>query len=616
MIIRALAEASAHLDVDPGGYQEQATPWCLTLTPSGQFVSLVPLMVTNAQGRPAAPKQPVPKISRTSGVAPQLACDTGVYVFGMAKPPRRSSDPYEPFSPSSRDVECHTAWCQMIRNWDISVNGGDTAASAIRAWLDAGKPGLHRAIPADTKAQRELARGNVVIQVEGQSQAAHLSPSAIRFWQEHVAAAKSSTVGRCTSCGGVGPLADSFPTSVPVQLVPGSDQTTGAALTSGNFATASRDLSVTQMRNASICLTCAIQSVAALTALASDPHHHWRSADALTVWWLRSGADAPILNWLDQPPAPSTVHQVLDQVRAGQPCPEVGDLDDYYYAVTYSGREARIVIRSWICDTLGSTATAIGRYLDDSAMSCADDPNRLWRPLWLLAQCTGTRRVKHGSVVTAAPPHARAGLIQAALTGVAPLAALLSAATRRSRAEISLARSDDPKDRHDWSHREHARASLIRLTLNRSPHLNGDFTVPGPDLDADNPDTAYLCGRLFAEYESLQYQAHAGSVNATITDRTYGKAMTSPLLVYPTLDRLSKAHLRKLRTSGKGAAAHAIDARITDLMVGIGDLPAALDVARQARWMLGYYQQRAANLHAAKAHKASSTEASPPEPAI
>ena len=216
-------------------------------------------------------------------------------------------------------------------------------------------------------------------------------------------------------------------------------------------------------------------------------------------------------------------------------------------------------------------------------------------------------------MITDAPPHTRAGLLQAALTGIAPPAALLSAATRRSRAEIGLARSDDPKDRHDWSHREHARACLIRLTLTRSPHLNGDFTVPGPDLDADNPDSSYLCGRLFAEYESLQYQAHAGSVNATITDRTYGKAMTSPLLVYPALDRLSKAHLRKLRTSGKEAAAYAIHARITDLIVGIGDLPAALDVAKQARWMLGYYQQRAANLHAAKAHKTSSTAAPPHE---
>ena len=36
--------------------------------------------------------------------------------------------------------------------------------------------------------------------------------------------------------------------------------------------------------------------------------------------------------------------------------------------------------------------------------------------------------------------------------------------------------------------------------------------------------------------------------------------MTSPLLVYPSLDRLAKAHLRKLRTLARKRAANAIDA--------------------------------------------------------
>ncbi len=423
-------------------------------------------------------------------VAPQLACDNGVYVFGMAKPPGSSPTAYEPWSPSDRDLECHTQWCQMIRDWDIGVNGGDTAASAIRAWLDADQPGLHTAIPTDPKAQKELARGNVVIQVEGQPQAAHLSASAIRFWQKHVAAAEVQHDRPVHILRSSWPPGGQ-PPDRPFRygLVPGSDQTTGAALTSANFATASRDLSVTQMRNASICLTCAIHSVAALTALASDRDHRWRGDDAMTVWWLRSGADAPILNWLDQPPAPSTVHQVFDQMRAGaNPARRSATSTNLLRADLQRPRSAhrdpfldlrhprrRPRPRSDLPGRLGGVVRGRPRAAVASPCGC-----------WQSARGPAASRM--GKWSTDAPPHAesmRRCFMQPSHVS-APPAAACCRRLRRSRAEIGLAHSDDPEEHFDWLEREHARACLVRLALTRSPYLNGDFTVPGPDLDPDN----------------------------------------------------------------------------------------------------------------------------------
>ena len=613
MIIRALADAARHLDVPLDGYQVKATPWALTLSPAGRAVSLVPLELTGADGKATPIRQAVPKVTRTVNVAPQLACDTGVYAIGMARPPAAGSDHYDWAAPGARDIECHAAWTQMARDWAASLAEPDDGVQALLAWLDSGRLGLADVMPEADADRRALAIGNVAIYAQGDPGPLHLRPSAVAFWQAHVNAAKSHHRGPCSSCGRESALVDTFPTGVPKRLVPGAGQAT-VALTSANFATSSRDLKITQLANARICAACALGGVAALTALADDRNHSWTGDDARTVWWLRSGAAPSIFSLLDAPPPAEDVRRIFDQVRAGAPLDGLASLDDEYYALTFSGRGPRLVVRSWVDTTLGEAALSLAAYFDDSAVARIGQPERQWQPLWKIAKSAGTRRTKSGTVLEEAPHGAHDALLRAALTGSSPAQGLLACATARSRAEIGLA-ADEP---HAWRDREHARACLVRLILNRSPQWKGRPPVPGPTLDPDNHDPAYLCGRLFAEYEGLQRSALGSDVNATITDRVYGKAMVSPLMVYPSLDRLGKAHLRKLRTSGKEGAAAAIDRRVTSLVASIGPIPAALDVSGQARWMLGYYQQRAASAaraHAAKeAKEASAAAGLPPEP--
>jgi CRISPR-associated protein Csd1 len=610
MIINALAQAVEHLNVPLDGYQDQTTPWGLTLSPTGTLVSLIPLEVTGTDGKSHPLRQPVPKVTRASQVAPQVGCDTGIYSLGMGKPLDPSAGPYDPSAAKPRDAACHQAWRSMINDWSASTTPPDPAALVLCAWLDAGKPGLAGALPTDEKDLRSLATGNIAIYVQGQSEPVHLRSSAAVFWQGHVASAKSHHTGLCAACGRERQLVDTFPTGVPRRLVPGAGQAT-VALTSSNFATSSRELRVTGLASAHICTTCALNSVAALTALASDRRHTWSGDDARTIWWLKSGAAPSIFEFLDTPPPAEDAHRIFDQLRAGIPLPEAGDLDDHYYALSFSGRGPRLIIRTWVDSTLGEVERTLADYFDDSAVACIGQPDRQWQPLWKVAKATGTRRMKGGRAEEEAPHGAHDALVRAALTGSSPPPSLLAAATSRSRAEIGLAQDSY----FDWRDREHARACLIRLILNRSSHLKGSSPVPGAHLDLTNSDPAYLCGRLFAEYEGLQRSALGNDVNATITDRMYGKAMMSPLMVYPSLDRLAKAHLRKLRTGHHEAAATAIDRKITSLVAAIGPIPASLDVTGQARWMLGYYQQRAANIADSTAAKSARTLAATPDAA-
>ncbi len=138
----------------------------------------------------------------------------------------------------------------------------------------------------------------------------------------------------------------------------------------------------------------------------------------------------------------------------------------------------------------------------------------------------------------------------------------------------------------------------------------------GQELDPGQEDhPAYICGRLMAVYEALQYKAQ-GSVNVTVSDRYFALASTFPLLAFKRIEDLSKAHLRKLRRDN-GAAAWALQKRISELTECLdkygANYPKQLSLEDQGRFVVGYHHQKAADARAAgeaKAAKAENAEAS------
>ena len=100
-------------------------------------------------------------------------------------------------------------------------------------------------------------------------------------------------------------------------------------------------------------------------------------------------------------------------------------------------------------------------------------------------------------------------------------------------------------------------------------------------------DAPYLLGRLFAVLERIQQQAQPG-INATIRDRYYGGASTTPVLVFTTLLRLKNAHLKKLSDGQTGY----FERLIGEIMQPITEFPRQLTLPQQATFALGYYHQR------------------------
>ncbi|WP_205579934.1 type I-C CRISPR-associated protein Cas8c/Csd1, partial [Pseudomonas aeruginosa] len=115
------------------------------------------------------------------------------------------------------------------------------------------------------------------------------------------------------------------------------------------------------------------------------------------------------------------------------------------------------------------------------------------------------------------------------------------------------------------------------------------------DKDASNP--GYRLGRLFAVLEGAQRAALGDRVNATIRDRYYGAASTTPATVFPILLRNTQNHLAKLRKEKPGLAVN-LERDIGEIIDGMqSQFPRSLRLEDQGRFAIGYYQQAQARFN-------------------
>ena len=106
-------------------------------------------------------------------------------------------------------------------------------------------------------------------------------------------------------------------------------------------------------------------------------------------------------------------------------------------------------------------------------------------------------------------------------------------------------------------------------------------------LDKENTNQGYLCGRLFAVLDKIQYDANGIS---TIRERYMNSACATPAAVFATILNLSNHHAEKL---SKGAQIYyeKMKQEIVSAIDATG-FPAHLDLQDQGRFFVGYYHQR------------------------
>ena len=315
--------------------------------------------------------------------------------------------------------------------------------------------------------------------------------------------------------------------------------------------------------------------------LRKDSPQRIQVGDASTVFWAERESEFETLipDIFGDPPKDDpdagtrAVHALLDAVHSGKW--GRSDQATRFYVLGLAPNAARISIRFFHCVTLQEFGQRIAQHFED--LSLARGPHDAPYPSLFRLLTAVALQNKADNI----PSNLGGAIVDAIFSGVnTPYPSLwLNVAVGRSRAEQNVS---------------YLRAAAIKACLNRQmrqARMSSSNPAPEqeflPMLDLSNTHPAYRLGRLFAVLEKIQEEASPG-LNATIRDRYYGAASSTPVAVFTTLLRLKNAHLKKL-TTGRTAW---FEKLLGEVLGPVTDFPKHLPLPDQGRFALGYYHQR------------------------
>ncbi len=272
----------------------------------------------------------------------------------------------------------------------------------------------------------------------------------------------------------------------------------------------------------------------------------------------------------------NAVAELLKSVKSGQQPVELEA--NNYYAMSLSGNGSRIVVREWLESTVSEIKQHVAEWFHDLGIVSPDGVG-VKRDFKFYALLYGLVRAELDEL----PPQISTQLLHGALRGRSvPLPqSALAAAVRRQQL--------DQEDKLNP-----ARLALIKACLIRSQNFsnhNNQLTTQTmtENLNPESKDPAYLCGRLFAVFDRLQYLAQ-GSVNVGVVERYYASASVTPALVMGRLFRNAQFHLAK----AGGGVAENVRKDFEEISCALGNqFKPTLTLEEQGRFALGYYHQKA-----------------------
>ncbi len=297
--------------------------------------------------------------------------------------------------------------------------------------------------------------------------------------------------------------------------------------------------------------------------------------DTSTVFWTEKPTklETQVVDIFGEPPKDNpdrntnAVTELYKAVDFGRYAGDEGNTR--FYILGLAPNAARISIRFWEVASAAEMAERIRRHFDDLAIEHSDK-QLPYLPLFRLLVSMATQGEANNI-----PPNLAGEVMRSILTGSLYPQTMLSAVVRRIRAE------------HEISY---PRAAVIKACINRKTrYSNPDITEElKVSLDKENTNIGYRLGRLFAVLEKTQEEANPG-LNATIRNRYYGAASSTPVSVFATLLKLKNHHLSKMENKGRVTNLEKLYGSILD---DIDDFPAVLSLADQGRFAIGYYHQR------------------------
>ena len=512
-------------------------------------------------------KMPVPAaVTRTSGVKANFLWDKASYVFGA-----------DGDGPSEQNRQRFDAFNDLLQAVGQDIE--DPGFSAVHRFLQGWECERTEEMIGHYQAWEDVCNANLVFRLDGTAGFIHDRQPVQREWLKYGQSNTDAPLVQCLITGEQdAPLAR---VHTPIKGVRGG-QTSGGYIVSFN---ASAFVSYEQDK-ASVAESSAFAYTTALNSLLSGvSRQKIVIGDATYVFWAacRNPVECIFADLFD-PPAEAAetsatqddqqttgqVRGLLKAIRDGRKATDFLpglEKDVQFFILGLSPNAARLSIRFWEANSLGTLLERVGRHYAQLAIVRQFDSEPEFSPLWrLLCQTASLGKSENIS------PALAGGMARSILTGAFYPQNLLPVVLERIRAEHNVT---------------YFRAALLKAYLLRNKRME----VP-VSLDLNRTDRPYLLGRLFAVLEKAQEDAIPGA-NATIKDRYLSAASATPGQVFHMLLKNSANHIAKLKKDPekKGRAFH-YDVMTQEIISGFSDYPKTMKAEEQGLFMIGYYHQR------------------------
>ena len=543
------------------GWAKAKINYALCINEHGKLEQVIPLLEDAGGKKPQPQRIDLPAaVKRTVGIAPNFLWDNASYLLGVdtkGKP--------------ERSAKCFEA-CREFHH--LLLDGTDSAAAkGILAFFDGWEPLKAREHPALREDYDAIiAGGNLLFRVNGAF--AQDDDAIHQAWQAHYDHSEGETQ-QCLVTGNEDVIEAVHPA---IKGVEGA-QSSGAAIVSFN-APAFCSYGQEQSYNAPVGKYAAFAYTSALNYLLAAREGDHRVAqkigDTTVVCWAE-GAEpqyqaftfAALFGKEQETLSEGDVRDAVKKLANGQRVPEL-DLkpNQPFYILGLSPNAARLSVRFFYQGSFGDLMKNINAHHERMEIVRPSFDKYETIPLWAMLKET----VNPKSRDKTASPVLAGATARSIFTGGLYPAALLEQTMLRIRAERNINRG---------------KAAIIKAYYLRNPNEDCPKEVLTVALNEASTNPAYTLGRLFSVYEAIQEAANPG-INATIKDKYFNSASSTPASIFPVLDNLCQKHLRKLSTGSRIW----YEKQIMELTNVLGEeYPARMTLPQQGSFNLGYYHQ-------------------------
>jgi CRISPR-associated protein Csd1 len=612
MIIQSLCrhydilEGDENVNIPKLGYSNAKVSFALVISPDGVLSHIVDLRSDDKKPKPKDMDVPIQK-SRSSGVFPYFVCDNAKYVFGVEKVKRSEFEKKFDLASSEensvehtvleendkevtlvhrRSRECFEAFKTLHHSILDGLN--DQEVRGFLDFLDGWNPEEFLENPKTREYKDDLlAGGNCVFECGGGF--LHQKSAVRNAWETYSQNETGNTFAQCLISGKVEPVAKIHQ---KIKGVVGA-QSAGASIVSFNndaFCSYGKE----QSFNSPISESAMFKYTTALNHLLSSPSNRIRIADTTVVFWAetRENSCEDLAKFFFDPVEPDTkeeknvegsrlqdtnktkqIEDILNKVRIGKKVnqEDIGtDPEKNFYILGLSPNNARLAVRFWYVDSIGNLIEKLARHHLDMEI-IRDDYGPRYVSVYRLLNET----VPQSSDKKTVSPLLGGLIMRSILTNTGYPILLYSAILSRVKVDGSI----------NFVRAGFIKAYLLRLSRAGLSNLNQDLITMS--LNEESSNVPYRLGRLFAALEKAQNDTNR-EMKSTINSKYFSSASSTPAVVFPVLLKLAQHHIAK---SEWGFRSNQL---IEQILAGVDEFPAYLNLEDQGMFMLGYYHQRKA----------------------